>query len=89
MLGVHCDTGGACVLTSVYYGSGAFEAGLADGDKIVAVDGLAISDFSDLTIAIYPHGAGDKIKVEFERATERKTTTVTLKSRNVLEKRSE
>ncbi|MDX1948158.1 MAG: PDZ domain-containing protein [Pirellulaceae bacterium] len=89
MLGIHADTTGDCVITSVYFGSGAYEAGLRDGDKILAVDGLATRDFSDLTIAVYPHAPGDKLQVEFERGGERKKTEVTLKARNVLEQRSE
>ena len=89
MLGIHADTTGPCVLTSVYFGSGAYEAGLRDGDKIVAVNGLPTDDFSDLTIAVYPHAPGDKLAVDFERDGKRQKVEVALKARNVLEKRSE
>lgn len=89
MLGIHADTTGSCVITSVYFGSGAYEAGLKDGDKILAVNGLPTEDFSALTIAVYPHGPGDKLAVEFERDGKRQKVEVALKARNVLEKRSE
>jgi hypothetical protein len=85
MLGVNADPSGPCVLSSVYYGSGAYEAGLAQGDEIVAVDGFAVKDFSDLTIAVFTHRPGDKLAVEFKRGGEKQRLDVVLKDRNALE----
>lgn len=85
MLGVNADTTGRCVLSSVYYGSGAYEAGLAQGDEIVKVDGLKVADFSDLTIAVFTHQPGEKIQVEFKREGKLKTLEVLLKDRRVVE----
>jgi hypothetical protein len=89
MLGIHADVEGSCVLTSIYHGSGAFEAGLQGGDEIVAIDGQKVRDFSDLTIAVYTHDPGDKLKVEYLRAGRPHAVDVTLKSRSVVEKRNE
>lgn len=85
MLGVNADTGGPCILSSVYYGSGAYEAGLAQGDEIVAVDGLKTHDFSDLTIAVFAHKPGEKLKVEFKRDGKLRTLEVVLKDRKDVE----
>jgi S1-C subfamily serine protease len=85
MVGIHADTGGSCVLTSVYGGSGAADAGLMEGDKIIAIDGVEIRDFSELTISVYGHGVGEKLKIEYEREGQRKTAQVELKARSVLE----
>ncbi len=88
MLGVNSDPQGPCVLSSVYYGSGAYEAGLAQGDEIVAVDGIKIADFSDLTIAVFTRRPGDELAVEFKRGGEKKSLDVVLKDRNVIERSS-
>jgi hypothetical protein len=85
MVGIHADTTGSCVLTSVYPGSGAFDAGLRAGDKIVAIDDLEIRDFSELTISVYARGIGEKLKMEFERDGKRQTAHVELRARKVLE----
>jgi hypothetical protein len=85
MLGVHADTSGSCVVTGVYRGSGAEAAGLQAGDQIVKIDGHKIGDFGDLTIAVYAHAPGEKLKVEFLRGGEAKTADVVLKPRADLE----
>jgi S1-C subfamily serine protease len=86
MLGIHADTSGSpCILTSLYPGSGAEAAGLQAGDQVEKIDGHEISDFGDLTIAVYAHDPGDKLQVEFIRAGETKTAAVELKPRAVLE----
>ena len=85
MLGIHADTSGSCILTGVYNGSGAAEAGLLVGDKITTIDGQKINDFGDLTIAVYAHAPGEKLKVEFLRGDETKTAVVELKPRADLE----
>lgn len=70
MVGIHADTGGSCVLTSVYGRSGAADAGLREGDKIVAIDDVPIRDFAELTISVYGHKVGDKLKIEYERSNQ-------------------
>jgi hypothetical protein len=85
MVGIHADTTGSCVLTSVYGGSGAADAGLREGDKILAIDGVEIRDFSELTISVYGHGVGEKLKIEYERDGKRQTAQIELKPRSVLE----
>jgi PDZ domain len=85
MVGIHADTGGSCVLTSVYPGSGAADAGLRQGDKILAIEGEEIRDFSELTISVYGHKVGEKLKIEYERDGKRDVAHVELKARSVLE----
>lgn len=81
MLGINAGLDGPCVLTSVFFKSGAYDAGLRDGDEILEVDGHKIGSFSDLTIAVYPHQPGDKVNVKYRREDAEKTVEVTLKSR--------
>lgn len=81
MLGINAGLDGPCVLTSVFFKSGAYDAGLRDGDEIIEVDGQKIGSFSDLTIAVYPHQPGEKVSVKFRRDNAEKTVEVTLKSR--------
>ena len=85
MLGVNAETDGPCVLSSVYYGSGAYEAGLAQGDEIVKVDGLKVTDFSELTIAVFTRKPGETLKVDFKRDGRLKTVNVILKDRRTVE----
>lgn len=82
MMGVNADVGNSpLVLTSIFPDSGAYQAGLRQGDTIHSVDGLAIKDFADLTISIYGRKAGEKVRVEYERDGAKKTVEVTLKKR--------
>jgi hypothetical protein len=82
MMGVNADVGASpLVLTSIFPGSGAYQAGLREGDVIHSVDGLGIKDFADLTISIYGRKADEKVRVEYERDGAKKTVDVTLKKR--------
>ena len=56
-----------------------------EGDKIVAIDDVEIRDFAELTISVYAHKVGEKLKIEFERDGKRNTAQVELKARSVLE----
>ncbi len=85
MLGINAGLEGPCVLTSVFFRSGAHEAGLKDGDEIIEVDGQKVRDFSDLTIAVYPHKVGDKLDLKYRRAGKDETATVVLKPRVAVE----
>jgi len=51
-------------------------AGLANGDRIVAVDGRAVPGMAPLTVAIDAHRAGDSIQVAVTRAVTRKDADV-------------
>jgi hypothetical protein len=82
MMGVNADIGTSpLALTSIFPDSGAFQAGLREGDVIKSVDGAAVKDFSDLTISVYGRKPGEKIRVEYERAGEKKSAEVLLKKR--------
>jgi S1-C subfamily serine protease len=81
MLGINSGLEGPCILTSVFHKSGAEDAGLKAGDEVVEVNGQRVRDFSDLTIAVYPHGPGDKLAVKYRRAGKVETVDVTLKPR--------
>ena len=82
MMGVNADVGNSpLVLTSIFPDSGAYQAGLRQGDTIHSVDGLDIKDFADLTISIYGRKAGEKVSVLYERDGAKKTAEVTLKKR--------
>jgi hypothetical protein len=87
MLGINAGRDGPCVLTNIYPGSGAYEAGLQQGDEVLSVGGHKTRDFSDLTIAVFRHKPGDKLAVEFKRGGEMKTVVVSLKDRSALEVR--
>ncbi len=82
MMGVNADIGTSpLVLTSIFPDSGAYRAGLREGDVIKSVDGTAIKDFADLTISIYGLKAGEKVRVAYERNGAKNTAEVTLKKR--------
>ena len=82
MMGVNGETGVApLVLTSVFPDSGAYRAGLRQGDVVSAVDGVSIKEFTDLTISVYGRKPGEKIRVEYEREGTKKTAEVTLTKR--------
>jgi S1-C subfamily serine protease len=47
--------------------SGARDAGLEEGDLIVAVDGAELDGFADLKIALRDHLAGDRVRLRVRR----------------------
>ena len=82
MMGVNADVGvSPLTLTSVFPDSGAYQAGVRQGDVILSVNGVLIKEFSDLTISIYGRKAGEKVRVEYERSGVKKTAEITLKKR--------
>ncbi|QDU29828.1 serine endoprotease [Anatilimnocola aggregata] len=85
MLGINAQLEGPCVLSSVFFRSGAHDAGLKDGDEIIAVAGEKVRDFSDLTISVYPRRPGEKLNVQYRRDGEEHNVDVTLKPRVVPE----
>lgn len=71
----------SCVLDSVFPESAAHVAGLQAGDKVTAIAGDPIKDFSDLTIAVSTRKPGDAFKVVFERDGKQHEVELTLKAR--------
>jgi uncharacterized iron-regulated protein len=48
-------------------GSAAANAGLKEKDRILALDGQPVENYTDLRIALMDKGVGDKVSVKFER----------------------
>jgi hypothetical protein len=65
-------------LATVRPDSPAGQAGLAKGDRIVALDGKPIRNQTDLRFALGPRYAGDKVRVAVERGKERLEREITL-----------
>ena len=74
------DDGGADVVR-VVAGGPAAKAGVRRGDKIVAVDGRAVTTPDDLTAQIARHEPRDRAQVTILRSGDRRTLTVTLGKR--------
>ena len=66
-LGVGLGGQADLTVTQVHDGSPAEGAGVAVGDRIVAVDGEALASFDDLTRALSIHAPGKRVQVEVER----------------------
>ena len=81
MLGILAEMSGPCRVTGVVQDSGAAQAGLQEGDEIVAAENRAVRDFSDLTIALFGHQAGDKLRLECNRDGRKLNVDVVLKER--------
>jgi S1-C subfamily serine protease len=56
----------------------AANAGLKNGDVIVAADGSVVSSYEQLVVIVQAHKPGDKIDVTYVDGAAKKTTTVTL-----------
>ncbi len=75
------DSRGALV-TEVFPGDPADEAGIKPQDIILSIDGTDITDSHDLTAIIADIPVGEKISVEFLRDGKRKTVSVTIVKRD-------
>ena len=81
-LGVACiehGHGKGLLVAGVMPGSPAERAGLKEGDAILAMDGEAVNEISDLKYQVGLHKSGDKSSVEIQRGKERLTLAVTFK----------
>lgn len=84
-LGIGIDAQeGRVRVASVEPNSGAEEAGVREGDEIVAIDGHPVARFSDVRLALWERSAGEKSTVEILRRRwigpdEPATLTVTLR----------
>jgi membrane-associated protease RseP (regulator of RpoE activity) len=85
LLGVNAEREGPCVLSHVFHGSGAAEAGLQPGDEIIAVGGQTVRDFSDLTIAVFSRQPSERVRVEIKRDGKPQAVEVMLKDRKAVE----
>ena len=65
-------------ISSVERGSNAAEAGFQAGDRVISVDGKAVSSASDLSAIISSHSVGDTITFELERSGRTGTIDLTL-----------
>jgi aminopeptidase N len=66
---------------SVREGSAADQAGLLAGDKIVAIDGVALTDLRSYSDILKKHSPGDQIQVLVDRDGDALTLDVTLEAR--------
>ena len=76
--GDNAPNSGGALVQSVVSGGPAAEAGIRQGDTIIAVDGTAITSFDGLITALSTHQPGQKVQVTYVRSGARHTTTVTL-----------
>jgi S1-C subfamily serine protease len=74
-------TSDGAFVVEVRAGSAAADAGLRVGDVITAVDGQPVTSSSDVVAAVHSHQAGDSITITYERAGQRATIEVRLRSR--------
>lgn len=65
-------------LTGVTSGSPADRAGLKAGDLVVSLGGVAVTDLTSYSDALYAHKPGDEVEVVVLRGNERLTLRVTL-----------
>ena len=71
-----------CAVVGVVPGSGAEEAGLREGDVVVAIDGMAIENFPTLQESVAKYHPGDVVHVEIIRANQIQQKQVILKNRD-------
>jgi putative serine protease PepD len=69
------------VIDDISPGSGAEEAGLQAGDRVLTVDGAPVTDFRELAGLITTNFAGDEIELEIVRGASPITLTATLGER--------
>ncbi len=75
---------GALVITRVFAGSPAAEAGLVAGDAIVAVDGKSTADVAlETSIAHIKGRAGTEVELEVRKKGDRETRLLTLTRRTI------
>ena len=75
-LGIVAEEG--AFVAEVTPGTGADDAGIEDGDVIVAIDGEAIDTSTDVANAVRDHEPGDQVELRIERDGEEQTITATL-----------
>ena len=71
--------GSGVYIITVTDDSGAQDAGIKVGDIITKIDGMEITDYADLSVAIGSKRPGDKVQVIYTRNGKENTANVTLK----------
>lgn len=81
-LGVQADAGGrdGVIVQAVTPGSSAEAAGLLIGDRILAVDGIALASIEDLAQEVQKRAVGDVIRLRVRRGSETLTLSANLKA---------
>ena len=69
---------GSAQIGTVESGSAADEAGIEAGDIIVSIDGDPLGNSNELLKLVASRRPGEKLRVEYVRGEDRRTTTVTL-----------
>lgn len=64
------------VISKVEEGSGAYEAGLREGDKILRLDGSRIYNFREVSLYNFIHTENPSVEVTYERNGEKNTVVV-------------
>jgi len=72
-------------VANVSAGSPADQAGIQEGDIILAIDGTKIDQKTSFTEALFPHQPGDQVKVDLQRGDQQMTKDVTLGQRPAAE----
>lgn len=82
-LGVSCERAaeGGCAVTQVHAGTAAEQAGLRQGDVIVAVDGQPVSDAGQLSERLRDKYAGESVRLGVRRGQDQLELTVKLGER--------
>jgi S1-C subfamily serine protease len=76
------DVGKGAVVAAVTPGSGADQAGLAQGDVITRIGGRDVSSADDVTAAVSDHKPGDTIDITIDRNGTTRTVTAKIGSRS-------
>src|SRR5439155_22397381 len=76
--GDNAPSSGGALIQSVVNGGPADRAGLKAGDRIVSLDGKAITSMDGLIAALSTHQPGQKVQVGYVRGTQQHTATATL-----------
>jgi S1-C subfamily serine protease len=76
------DTAKGAVVASVTPGSGAEQAGLAQGDVITRIDGKDVGNADDVTTAVSDHKPGDTINITIDRNGQSRTVTAKIGTRS-------
>ncbi len=78
---VDASNGSGAVVTEVFRGSPAAQAGLVYGDRVLAVNGRAVENFQQMLRKVSLIAPGVKVKLQVERGGEQRELVVTLAER--------
>ncbi len=75
------ETGSGAVVAQVVPGGPADDANLRAGDRIVSVDGRAVTESAEVGDAVTANEPGDRVRIEIRRGGAERTVTATLGTR--------